>query len=119
VTGKTVGWEPVEQSSFAKVFRDAFENDPRWDGVAGGFPYGTYELAGPKVNGNPERLERNTLILHAHAEVQFDDPAMRSYDTIRALVLRLVEANGWEGLVYHHPDGRMAKIKARDFRSQP
>ena len=26
----------------------------------------------------------------------------------------LHEAHGWEGLVYHHPDGRMAKMKARD-----
>jgi hypothetical protein len=24
---------------------------------------------------------------------------------------------GWEGVVWHHPDGRMAKLKARDLPS--
>ncbi len=23
--------------------------------------------------------------------------------------------HGWEGIVWHHPDGRMAKLKARDL----
>ena len=45
-TGKTVGWEPIEQSAFAKYHAEALSN-----------PYerhheGTYELIGPKVNGN-------------------------------------------------------------------
>ena len=22
---------------------------------------------------------------------------------------------GWEGIVWHHPDGRMAKLKVRDY----
>jgi len=26
-----------------------------------------------------------------------------------------LEHAGWEGIVFHHPDGRMAKIKGRDF----
>jgi len=30
----------------------------------------------------------------------------------------LVALRPMEGLVWHHPDGRMAKIKARDFRSE-
>lgn len=41
-TGKTVGWEPVEQSAFAKWHAQAI------DGIAEQEP-GTYELVGPKV----------------------------------------------------------------------
>jgi hypothetical protein len=47
VTGKRVGWEPIEQSGFAKWFEEA---------VTGDEPPGTYELVGPKVNGNPEQV---------------------------------------------------------------
>jgi hypothetical protein len=116
VTGKTVGWEPVDQSAFAKTFRDAFENDLRADGIGGGYKSGTYELAGPKVNGNPERLGRNTLIRHEDAERLLDVPGDRLVEYIQETVIRQ-GGLGWEGIVWHHPDGRMAKLKARDFRS--
>ena len=26
-----------------------------------------------------------------------------------------LHAHPWEGIVWHHPDGRMAKLKKRDF----
>src|SRR5262249_38315072 len=48
-TGKSVGWEPVEQSAFAKFHAEAVRaGGPEWH-------TGSYELVGPKVNGNPER----------------------------------------------------------------
>jgi hypothetical protein len=31
-------------------------------------------------------------------------------------VLAARDVDGCEGIVFHHDDGRMAKIKARDFR---
>jgi hypothetical protein len=113
ITGKTVGWEPIGQSSFAAFFEQALEcagasSDP--------LSAGTYELIGPKVNGNPERRERHELVPHADAETitEDGDQGVRSFSGIRDLVLGLA-AEGWEGLVYHHPDGRMSKIKGRDF----
>jgi hypothetical protein len=112
-TGKTVGWEPIGQSAFAKHFEQALDfTRARFAPT----PPGTYELIGPKVNGNPEQRQHHELVAHAKAEVSLDDRDhdLRSYEAIRELVLGLA-MNGWEGLVYHHPDGRMAKIKARDF----
>ena len=50
-TGKTVGWVPVGDGPEDRWFREAF-ND---------LAEGTYELLGPKVQGNVERLERNVL----------------------------------------------------------
>jgi hypothetical protein len=63
----------------------------------------------PKVNGNPERQEQHTLRQHSRAE---RPDALRDYD---ALAKYLAEFDG-EGVVWHHPDGRMAKLKRRDFQ---
>lgn len=112
VTGKTVGWEPVEQSSFARWHAEALEGP----GGAPGRP-GTYELIGPKVNGNPEREQAHRLIKHAFAQ-RLPEPVM-TFDNIRKMVLALAAADSCEGIVWHHLDGRMAKIKARDFRPDP
>ncbi|GGV45816.1 hypothetical protein [Streptomyces spectabilis] len=103
-TGKTVGWEPIAQSSFAKFHTEAAEIHRHW-------PHGTYELCGPKINGNPEGVERHTLIRHVTAETVDPRLDFRTYDEIG----NFLAGHTWEGLVYHHPDGTMAKIKARDF----
>jgi hypothetical protein len=73
---------------------------------------GIYELLGPKVQGNPEEIPE-----HVMWRVVPYDPMLvvhvpdRSFDGLRAYL----SAQRFEGLVFHHPDGRMAKIKRRDF----
>lgn len=108
-TGKTVGWEPVEQSAFAKFHAEALDSAPVR------LP-GTYELVGPKINRNPEQTDCHVLIKHEFANQRPGFP--RTYAGIRSAVLALAENLGCEGIVWHHPDGRMAKIKARDFAAQ-
>ncbi|GAA4549590.1 RNA ligase 1 family protein [Amycolatopsis samaneae] len=103
-TGKTVGWEPVEQSAFAKFFEQARAEFPE-------AAPGTYELCGPKINGDPEQLGAHRLVRHAAAE-RFDD-VPRDFDGLMAWLLAHPE---FEGVVWHHPDGRMAKLKHRDAR---
>lgn len=107
-TGKTVGWEPVEQSAFARWHADALEasDDDHWPQP---WPHGTYELVGPKVNGNPERFQWHGLILHDKAGVLEDAP--RDFDSLAAWL----HAHPYEGIVWHHEDGSMAKLKKRDF----
>lgn len=101
-TGKTVGWVPVGDGPDDKYHREGFERLPSAID-------GTYELMGPKVQGNKNRLPAHTLIRHADALVFGDTP--RDFDSLKAwLSERLVE-----GVVWHHPGGRMAKIKRRDF----
>lgn len=107
VTGKTTGWEPVEQSSFAKFHAEALA-------VFSGGP-GTYELLGPKINGNPEAFDAHVLWPHgwdllSDREELADAP--RDYDGLRDWLL---DHHEWEGIVWHHDDGRMAKLKGRDF----
>jgi hypothetical protein len=103
ITGKTVGWEPAPQSAFWKYLSEAIE---RYDG----WTHGTYELIGPKINGNPEQSETHQLVRHGQ---HYLGPSIRTYDSIREYLISVVP--DIEGFVYHHPDGRMAKIKKRDF----
>ena len=112
-TDKTVGWEPMEQSPFARWHADALAAESRYEG---GFPSGTYELCGPKVNNNPERFDDHCLIHHATEADGIDTREFEplSFGSIRSLVLTLGD-EGLEGIVWHHPDGRMAKVKVRDF----
>jgi hypothetical protein len=104
ITGKTVGWEPINQSPFVKMHHEAVRASDDWQP-------GTYELCGPKIQGNPERLPGHVLIRHATAEIFISegpgDPAS---------IVRIAATRGWEGIVWHHPDGRMAKLKARDLQ---
>lgn len=107
-TGKTVGWEPIGQSAFAKYHAEAVEICGPPEGYTG-----TFELIGPKVNGNPERSDVHLLVEHAFA-AHVDVPEL-TFDGIRKTALALADADGCEGIVWHHEDGRMAKIKAKDF----
>lgn len=106
VTGKQPGWVPVADGPGDKWHREALQ---AWDNQHKAIADGTYELLGPKVQGNPEGYPSHILMPHAQAEEVEDGP--RTYDGIKNAVI----ACGREGIVYHHPDGRMAKIKIKDF----
>lgn len=69
---------------------------------------GTYELVGPAVSANPHGLP--SMALWKHGSVAHPN-APRDFAGLRAF---LSDFNG-EGLVFHHPDGRMAKIRRADF----
>lgn len=99
-TGKTVGWVPVGEGTEDRYHREAIE------GVI--LPDGTYELVGPKVQGNHERATCHLLQPHGALSL---DGVPRTFDGLR----EWLAGKDIEGIVFHHPDGRMAKIKLRDF----
>jgi Family of unknown function (DUF5565) len=99
-TGKSVGWVPVGDGPEDKYHREAFD---------GWHADGTYELLGPKIQGNKDRRDKHVLQMHAEAKVYQDAP--RDFEGLKAWLTE----NVIEGLVWHHDDGRMAKIKRRDF----
>lgn len=100
-TGKAVGWVPVGDGPEDRWHREAFAHLPPVDG--------TYELVGPKVQGNPEGFEVHYLYAHSEAEKLLDVP--RTFYGLQDWL----RGQRIEGIVFHHPDGRMAKIKLRDF----
>lgn len=109
VTGKTQGWEPMENSSWVKFHKEAVDEFFEVPG--------TYELIGPKINGNPEGLEKHELRRHEIAEVLHEligwDPL--TPEIVMNVVRKVGETDHIEGVVWHHPDGRMAKLKVRDL----
>jgi len=100
-TGKRVGWIEVDpEDKGDKWHMAAFDET---------VPDGTYELCGPKIQGNPEHYDEHLLIRHAAAKQFVDVP--RDFGGIK----QWLDGKDIEGLVFHHPDGRMGKIKKRDF----
>lgn len=84
-----------------KFFLEGFENlEFQYDG--------TYELCGPKVQGNPEKFDKHTLVKHSEEKIYFSD---YSFEGIK----KLLDELPYEGIVFHHPDGRMCKIRKSDF----
>jgi hypothetical protein len=107
-TGKRIGWVPCTQG--------APEDRWHWEGFRNLLSHllitpsdGTYELVGPRIQGNPEGFTEHRLLSHDRTR-QFPD-APRDFDGLR----EWLPHQDIEGLVFHHPDGGMAKIKVRDF----
>jgi len=69
---------------------------------------GTYELCGLKINGNNERMDNHLFISHSASVMVMEN---RSFEFIKGFL----KVNDMEGIVFHHPDGRMAKIRKTDF----
>lgn len=103
-TGKRVGWRPVGEGPEDRWHREAF------DAMVVVID-GTYELVGPKVQGNPEKFSSHELVPHTYERLGVTWDAPRTFDGLK----NWLAAHDVEGLVFHHPDGRMAKIKKRDF----
>lgn len=99
VTGHWPGWMPVGNGPEDRWFREAMNQE---------LPDGTYELCGPKVQGNPEMLDCHVLIPHGN-EVLQDAPC--SFAELKLWFI----GKDIEGIVWHHPDGRRVKIKKKDF----
>lgn len=101
VTAHWPGWTPITENdkwhheAFA-IFKDSLEEGA------------TYELVGPTLALNTYKLERHELWKHGRDVVEIKD---RSFEGIK----KFLDDNYVEGLVFHHPDGRMAKIRRKDF----
>ncbi len=102
VTGHWPGWVPVGDGPEDQWHREAFAPDAAW------VPDGTYELCGPKVQRNAEGFTTHVLVQHG-VDVLIDVP--RTFAELR----EYLSTRDIEGIVWHHPDGRMVKIKLRDF----
>lgn len=106
VTGHWPGWVPVGEGPEDRWHREALA-------AGSDLPDGTYELCGPKVQGNPEALRSHVLVPHGAERL---DDCPRTFQGLRDYLL----GRQIEGIVWHHPDGRRVKIKKRDFvRSGP
>lgn len=103
------GWIPVSDDPQDQHHREAWDRSFGLDADGNPITEGmTYELCGPKVQGNPHGYRHHVLVLHGSKVVIIENRSFASLpETLRLLP--------FEGLVFYHPDGRRAKIKRRDF----
>lgn len=72
-------------------------------------PDGTYELVGPKLQGNPEGFAEHTLVAHGSEVVE---NAPRTFDGLR----EFLSSYPGEGLVFLHPETfARCKIRRDDY----
>lgn len=101
VTGHHPHWVPVGGEPESKWHQSAFL------GRSNPFEDGTYELVGPKINDNRDKMLGHLLL--PHGEDKHD--VHRTFEGIKLFL----EEHPFEGLVFHHSDGRMCKIRRADF----
>ena len=110
ITGHWPGWVKIDKfnpKGDEKFFVEGYINT---FGSIDAIPEdGTYELCGPKINSNPEKLDKRILI--KHGEEVLDVP--RTFDGIRNFLAN----HNIEGVVFHRKNktNDMCKIKRVDF----
>jgi hypothetical protein len=97
ITRHYPGWIPLEAKNPSdKYFFEASIKETLVDGQ-------TYELCGPKVQGNPEKFDTHVLIKHG-SEILEDFP--RDLEGMKLVLSKL----DIEGVVFHRGNGEMGKI---------
>ena len=75
------------------------------------------EALGPKIQGNPLGIPYHICVAFDLLIQYYDAP--RTFEGLRAFLATLDSKYSpgrlAEGIVFHHPDGRRAKIKRKDF----
>ncbi len=102
ITGHWPHWVKCDRNNPADRYHwEAWGDDKALDD-------GTYELCGPKINGGKEKFSQHWLVPHGYHSYP---TLQRTFESIRDFL----EKTEIEGIVFHHPDGRMAKIRRSDF----
>lgn len=104
-------YEPDEKTDHWPHWIPVIKGDPEnWMHEIPPMPtvHGTYELCGPKINGNPEKLENYQFL--KHGSVVFENVPL----TVVGLTKFLKERD-IEGIVFHGPYNEMAKVTKEGF----
>lgn len=111
-TGITFGWEPIEGSSLHKAFKKAVTGDER---------PGTFELIGPKINGNPEGVDTDRLVPHGSAPAE-GFPSVEEMDAHRDDLREFLfpffarfREQSIEGIVWWIDGEPKIKLRVKDF----
>jgi hypothetical protein len=108
------------------VDADEHSKEDKWifEAVRGtevhGWPDGEHsvEAVGPHIQGNALGLTKH-LCIPFNLEIPAYENVPRTYDGLKRMLenleSRFSPGHLAEGIVFHHPDGRRAKIKRKDF----
>lgn len=114
------GWAPASTARVDVLRRALLLDAPALE------PGESYELCGPGICGNFEKLKAPRLFQHSAAEIcvdLYDRPL--TYDYLRGYFRRTLAGLGWEGIVWHGPvpssanpvaaNALMIKLRVNDF----
>ncbi len=102
ITLKIFGWIPVGDGPQDQWHREPLRNHLQNNQ--------TYELCGPKINGNPDNLTMHHFFEHGLPFPEHLTPP-REFAALKAWLPSV----NTEGIVWWHADGRKAKLKTKDF----
>lgn len=113
VTGHWPHWVEVNPNNPAdKWFVDALRNFEYDTPGTMCIANGTYEAIGPHFNGNPYKLEFDTLVKHGVDDIYLlDEYGKRTFEDIKLYL----ETHDIEGIVFWLDDEPKCKIKRTDF----
>lgn len=101
VTGHWPHWVEVNNNDNSdRYFVDGYKNSVFTDD-------GTYELIGPKVNGNPHNMSEHRLVKHGRTVLEVE----RTFDGVK----KYLEEHEIEGIVFWLDGEPVCKIKRSDF----
>lgn len=105
-----------DEAAYVEARRDDPSDRYIWEGFDA-LPLkldGIYEAVGPKIQANPDEFPSHMLIRVVPPDMSvltLASQPTRTFEGLRAWL----GLNAVEGIVFHHPDGRLAKIKRRDY----
>lgn len=116
------GYEPYKtgmNKHVDKALDNAAINMPHDSDVTFSYwPDGIYEVYGNGIRGNPEKIEGHHMVRIAYLDRPGGfDHALTIQGVPRSYrgLMGYMATHDIEGIVFHHRDGRMGKIKAKDF----
>lgn len=97
-------WIPVGEEPESKWMREAY--------LRRTMPLlpGTYEFAGPHVQGNPHMYADDRFVMHGSVKIE-DHELERTFDGI----YRFLATHSWEGIVFWLGGEPRAKIRRKDY----
>lgn len=96
-------WEAARNTDISNI------PDGEWSG----------EALGPKIQGNPLNLEKHVVCVFTYYEAPIHEGVPTTFNELKEWLPKQQSKYGKgpiEGIVWHFPNGDMAKIKTKDFK---
>lgn len=106
---RVYGWAPAAGSFYGPLLRSALE------AYYGSLSAGTYELLGPEIADNTEKVRVNCLVRHDAAPVINLNSNSLHFRRLRWFFMENLKPKGIEGIVWYGPKGERVQLKVTDF----
>lgn len=116
VTGHWPHWVPANKPEY-KYILEAFDNTFTENDVSR-IKYGTFEAVGPKINNNPQKLDKHEVLWHGDHVIGGENFIDQTGNRCLSYIRDFLEVANYEGIVFHgliDEIYKMVKIRKVDF----